>query len=101
MNIAELQCQRPGCSGRIGDGVCEECGRPPAGQSLLKTLALEATGAATGSATGPLTGTGRQGGSRSRRTTRATATTRSRLGGGLISLPPMPSTDPLKLVIDK
>ncbi|MGA2127723.1 MAG: tetratricopeptide repeat protein [Xanthobacteraceae bacterium] len=94
MNAVDLVCQRPGCSGKIVDGVCEDCGRPPVGHSLL--------------ADGP-SGTGTVGTAATRgtvsrrgtRQTRGTVTTRSRLGGGLVSLPPLPSTDPLKLIIDK
>jgi serine/threonine-protein kinase PknG len=103
MTSAELICQRPGCSGRIVDGVCEDCGRPPVGHSLLKDNPANGAGTVgtTGIPTSPLTGTGRQGATRSRRTTRGTLTTRSRLGGGLVSLPPLPSADPLKLLVEK
>jgi serine/threonine-protein kinase PknG len=94
MNAGALLCKRPGCSGQIVDGVCEDCGRPPVGQSLLTEGAGTVGTAATGTAT-------RASGRRATRSTRGAVTTRSLLGGGLVSLPPMPSTDPLKLVLDK
>src|SRR5215831_4223182 len=97
MNATELLCKRPGCSGKIVEGVCEDCGRPPAGHSLLTEGAgTDRVGTA---ATGP--GTRASGSRRATRSARGTVTTRSRLGGGLVSLPPMPSTDPLKLILDK
>ena len=100
MAAGDLRCQRPGCSGRIIDGVCEDCGRPPAGQSLLKTMVTDSD-TTVGATVGTATGTGRQQGTKTRRGSHGTLTTRSRLGGGLISLPPQPSTDPLKLIIEK
>ena len=96
---SEVRCQRPGCSGTMIDGVCDDCGRPAAGQSLLKdasgtvgTLGTAGTAAGTRGTGGTRRGT---------RASRGTLSTRSRLGGGLISLPPVPSMDPLKLVLDK
>jgi len=97
MTSTEIRCQRLGCSGRIVDGACEDCGKPPIGQSLLKELGAGASATVgTSAATRGASGTRR--GSRSARTT---VTTRSRLVGGLMSLPPLPSTDPLKLVMER
>jgi serine/threonine-protein kinase PknG len=95
MDVSDLLCKRPGCSGRIVDGVCEDCGRPPVGQSLL----TESTGTVGTAATGA--GTRATGSRRGTRTARGSVTTRSRLGGGLVSLPPVPSADPLKLILGK
>jgi len=64
MNATELLCKRPGCSGKIVDGVCEDCGRPPAGQSLLTD------GAGTGTVGTAATGTGTRA-TGSRRATRS------------------------------
>src|SRR5499427_10770767 len=97
MNATELLCKRPGCSGKIVDGVCEDCGRPPAGQSLL----TDSTGTGTVGTAATATGTRASGSRRATRATRGTVTTRSRLGGGLVSLPTLPNTDPLKLILDK
>ena len=99
MTMTEIRCQRPGCTGRIVDGVCEDCGKPPLGQSLLKDLpgVSDAVGTA-----GEATATrGMSGTRRGTRTVRGTVTTRSQLGGGLLSLPPLPTMDPLKLLIDQ
>jgi serine/threonine-protein kinase PknG len=99
MDATVQHCTRPGCGGKIVDGICEDCGRPPAGQSLL----TESTGTGTvgTAATGTGTGTRSSGSRRATRSMRGSLTTRSRLGGGLISLPPMPSADPLTLIMGK
>ena len=97
MNASDPLCKRPGCSGRIVDDVCEDCGRPPVGQSLL----TESTGTGTMGTAATGAGTRASGSRRATRTARGSVTTRSRLGGGLVSLPPMPSTDPLKLILVK
>jgi serine/threonine-protein kinase PknG len=101
------KCQRPGCNGIIVDGICEDCGRPPVGQRILKdapTAPSTRTGTGTSSPSG-LTYTGYSGtsgpsgtGSRRQasRTSRGSSTRRSALGGGLLTLPPEPSQDPLK-----
>ena len=65
MDARVQHCTRPGCVGQIVDGICEDCGRPPAGQSLL----TESTG--TGTVGTAATGTGTRS-SGSRRATRAT-----------------------------
>jgi serine/threonine-protein kinase PknG len=104
------KCQRPGCTGTIVDGICEDCGRPPVGQSVLKnapTTASISVKTGTTSTTGltysgysGTTGSGRQGSRRqSSRSTHGSSTRRNALGGGLVSLPPQPSQDPLKLVM--
>ncbi len=99
MITTEIRCQRPGCSGRIVDGVCEDCGKPPLGQHLLKDLPGVADAVGTAAAA---TGTrGMSGTRRGTRSVRGTVTTRSKLGGGLLSLPPLPSMDPLKLLMDR
>jgi serine/threonine-protein kinase PknG len=95
--MAIEKCQRSGCSGIIVDGVCEDCGRPPIGKSLL----AEADSAIKNAGT---TGSARTGSkrtsSRSSRTA-GTSSRRNKLGGGLVSLPEQPSQDPLKLVLQK
>ena len=103
------KCKRPGCSGTITDGFCEDCGKPPVGVTTISaTPASSGRGSggdtfATGSAA---TGTGTRGaGSGVRkhtsRSSRGSSSRRSTLGGGLVSLPPFPSQDPLKLVMEK
>lgn len=105
------KCQRPGCNGTIVDGFCDECGKPPVGQSMLKaaTSAPGASATSTGTVgTSGITYSGYSGttgslrtGSRrqSSRSSRGSSTRRAALGGGLVSLPPQPSQDPLKLVM--
>lgn len=107
------QCQRPGCKGTIVDGICEDCGRPPVGQSILKSAnsarSVNTNNTNTGTAaTSGLTYSGDTGttgslhtGSRRHtgRSSHASSSRRTALGGGLVSLPPQPSQDPLKLVM--
>lgn len=107
------KCQRPGCTGTIVDGACDECGRPPVGKSVLKpaTAAISTPVASasmgarattgvtytgyTGTSGSPHTGSRRQTG----RSSQGSSSHRAALGGGLVSLPPQPSQDPLKLVM--
>ena len=99
------RCERPGCSGLIVDGVCEDCGRPPVGKSLLTELKHSGTAAVntqsmvTGT-TGSLVTGSKRSSSRSSRTA-GTSSRRNKLGGGLVSLPELPSEDPLKLIKEK
>jgi serine/threonine-protein kinase PknG len=95
------KCQRPGCSGIIVDGVCEDCGRPPAGKSIIAEI--NQTGH-SGTATG-ITGTLSSSRTGSRRTasrsgTRGSSSRRRALGGGLVSLPEQPKIDPSKLIME-
>lgn len=108
-----LLCTRAPCSGNIVDGSCDECGRAPAGKSLLATVAptntaimSARTSAAGTQATGKssmtgITGiTGRTGSRRqTSRSSRAHSSRRQALGGGLVSLPQQASQDPLKLLM--
>lgn len=103
--MAIEKCQRPGCEGIIVDGVCEDCGRPPIGKSLL--------GGMTESTVNPIepvskyagtTGSARTGSKRSTSRSSRTAGTssrRSKLGGGLVILPEQQSQDPIKLILEK
>jgi serine/threonine-protein kinase PknG len=113
--LAEERCTRPGCTGKIVDGICEDCGRPPLGKTLLTAGAGATTGASTASRLGSSTGTsgtgtsgtgtsgvgssslsGRTGSSRGTRGTRGSrSSSRHALGAGLVTLPPIPSLDPL------
>jgi len=111
-------CQH--CGGQIVEEVCEDCGRP-AGQKSLIAAGVGDTadtvrqpGADTTTTTGKTTRntvrftvnypTRKKGDTAktSRRQpgrTSHTSTRRTALGGGLISLPDMPSQDPLKLLM--
>jgi serine/threonine-protein kinase PknG len=103
--MAIEKCQRSGCAGIIVDGVCEDCGRPPIGKSLLSDMNQNGAGPVdTGIKYAGTTGSARTGSkrtsSRSGRTT-GTSSRRNKLGGGFVSLPEQPSQDPLKLVLEK
>ncbi|MET3131474.1 serine/threonine-protein kinase PknG [Oxalobacteraceae bacterium GrIS 1.11] len=97
------KCQRNACTGQMEDGFCDECGMPPAGVKLLAPVAEHtfATGRSDTFATGTATsGTGRSGVRRhTSRSSKGSSSRRQALGGGLVSLPPIPSQDPLTLVM--
>ena len=110
--MSEQKCQRPGCTGKIVDGFCEDCGRAPAGQSLVAKATQAGTpGSArsavsgkssvsgvSGASTGSSFGSGRTGSGRSGRSSARTGrvSTRRQLGAGLVTLPPVVSQDPLQ-----
>lgn len=93
--MAIEKCQRAGCLGNIVDGVCEDCGRPPIGKSLLAEdhSASKAIGTTASARTGSKRTSSRSG------RTAGTSSRRNKLGGGLVSLPEQPSQDPLRLVL--
>jgi serine/threonine-protein kinase PknG len=99
------KCQRPGCSGIIVDGVCEDCGRPPMGKSLLADMNESLTGPVAVITKNIVTTNSSRTGSKrtSSRSSRTSGTSsrRNKLGGGLVSLPEQPSADPLLLVLEK
>jgi len=106
------QCQRLGCNGTIVDGYCDECGKPPVGQSVRKavgsapavstaSMGTAATSGTTYSGYSGSTGSSRSGSRRqTSRSSQRSSSRRAALGGGLVSLPPQPSQDPLKLVME-
>jgi serine/threonine-protein kinase PknG len=106
------------CGGTIVDGVCEDCGKPAKAVSLIAagTGGIDAappplpdttTTGRTRSSTRftinyPTRGTGKNATRPTRRRagiSTHTSTRRNALGGGLISLPDLPSQDPLKLLM--
>jgi serine/threonine-protein kinase PknG len=102
--MAKLTCQHvingKLCGGTIDpvEGVCEVCGRAPDKGALLATVSVANAG--TGSI-GLTAGTGKPGSGRvSRRQGTASASRKTNaLGAGLVSLPPVPSQDPMVLVM--
>jgi Serine/threonine protein kinase len=103
--VGEERCQRPGCNGLIVDGVCEDCGRPPVGKSLISEIDQTNRTGNTGTAskyTGTV-GSSRTGSRRatSRSSTKGTSSRRRALGGGLVSLPELPKIDPSNLIMEK
>jgi len=106
------KCLRKGCTGTIVDGCCDDCGMPPVGASLLSandrsgspnTGTVNTDTFATGSTGTGMTGTGKSSGIRKRtsRSSKGSSSRRTALGGGLVSLPPLPSQDPLTLLMAK
>ncbi|MBN3785748.1 serine/threonine-protein kinase [Burkholderia sp. Ac-20353] len=108
------------CGGAVVDGVCEDCGKPAKAVSLIAAGAggIDADPAASAPADSTTTGRTRSStrftinyptrgtGKNATRPTRRragvsthTSTRRNSLGGGLISLPDLPSQDPLKLLM--
>ncbi|MFC4945248.1 serine/threonine-protein kinase [Pseudonocardia sp. GCM10023141] len=115
--MTSTACGRPGCTGVMEDGYCNECGLAAAEATTAGSTAGEpaATAAAgrTGlsSASGPATaaaspafstGTGTAGSRPSRRGSTRTGgsrSTRSRLGVGLVDVPPVPRLDPANALL--
>ncbi|PRC90829.1 serine/threonine-protein kinase [Solimicrobium silvestre] len=107
------------CGGQIVDDVCEDCGKSAKKKPLVTANAggldvpdsvaiAETTTGRTRSSTAqfkvnyPTRATGKNTGKSTRRRVGAsthTSTRRAALGGGLISLPDLPSQDPLKLLM--
>ncbi|MFE9426246.1 tetratricopeptide repeat protein [Kitasatospora sp. NPDC006697] len=115
-------CRRPGCSGTIdADGFCDECGLSPDPAAAAPAPVLPGARPAPDSRSvashaSSRTGSARSmsGRSRSHRSTRtgtrgsvsvrsstgtAGSTSRSRLGAGLVTVPPVPKSDPSKAVL--
>lgn len=106
------KCQRNKCTGTIVDDCCDECGMPPVGVKLLagnagsgsaNTASVNTGTFATGSTGTGTTGTGHTSGIRKHtsRSSKGSSSRRTALGGGLVSLPPLPSQDPLTLLMEK
>ncbi|NYI08368.1 serine/threonine-protein kinase [Allostreptomyces psammosilenae] len=95
-------CDRPGCSGTIEDGFCDECGRAPLGGSGSGTAATGGTASTTasttagstaaGGTTGTATGTGAGAGTAARGT--GTATSTGAAGTGIPERPSLPDGSP-------
>ncbi|GAB2705426.1 serine/threonine-protein kinase [Kitasatospora kifunensis] len=115
-------CAHGGCSGAIdADGFCDECGlAPEAGGSVRASVPAARSGAPDSSSVRsiPSSRTGSRsmsGRSRSHRSTRTgtrgsvsvrsskstgTGSNRSRLGAGLVTVPPVPRADPALAVLE-
>jgi len=90
-------CNRNGCTGIIEDGFCNACGiaPPQSYHPQSATIAPHST-PTTGTGSSPLTN--RSKGSR-RVGTSAPHSSRKLIGGGLVSVPELPSTEPEKAII--
>jgi serine/threonine-protein kinase PknG len=98
------------CGGAIVDGACEDCGRVPAGQNLIGAEAPAAVMATrpstrrtksrgTTSSSIRVTVAVGQGAAKRVPATRGSTSRRRALGGGLVSLPFQPTTEPLDLLM--
>jgi serine/threonine-protein kinase PknG len=103
-----MNCTQPGCTGTIVDGYCDLCGMAPARASeeaagagpSAATITPSAAAAMTPSASA-LTSTPSAAFGSSRRTgsSRSRTSGRSRLGAGLVEVPPVPARDPSEAVM--
>ncbi|MGA5702299.1 tetratricopeptide repeat protein [Peterkaempfera bronchialis] len=94
-------CPRPGCPGEIDpDGYCTACGLAPtpAPTGSVPSQRSTPTGSSRTGSTGS-TGSGRSVSVRSSRAS-SSAATRSRLGAGLVTVPPVPRPDPRTAVLE-
>ena len=106
MTTTDVPCGRPGCAGHIVDGYCDTCGMAPSrtsGRTRRRRRHQRSATAAAGTA-GPVTGrtSGRVDVSRLTTRSRQTGTRttrRSRVGAGVIEIPPMASADPSSVVM--
>lgn len=97
-SVIDEICKRAECSGKIVEGVCEDCGRPPLGKSLIANVTTaKATSLTTSSSSSYSSRSSARLGSRSTRSSRSSS--RRALGAGLVSLPPLPSLDPMKSIM--
>jgi serine/threonine-protein kinase PknG len=85
-----VNCTQPGCSGQIVDGYCDVCGMAPASTSRSTPAASAAVSGTTSAGTGSSRRTG---------SARTGTSTGSRLGGGLVEIPPVPYRDPSDAVM--
>ena len=102
------KCSFKGCGGAVIDGFCEDCGRSPTvevQQAVLQTVSVRAsgftsrvTGARRPSALSHSTvgsSSNASGRSTKRGSSRGSSSRRRALGGGLVQMPIIPSSDPL------
>jgi serine/threonine-protein kinase PknG len=103
-----MNCTQPGCTGVIEDGYCNVCGMAPPKSAVPSAASAPAPAPSSPSAavSGPTGTSGTAGvtgsqGSGSRRTgsSRTRTSARSRLGAGLIEVPPIPYRDPVAAVM--
>jgi serine/threonine-protein kinase PknG len=92
-----MKCTEPGCGGTVVDGYCDVCGTAPPESAAPSTSA----GPATSAAPAPSTATARS--APSARTARTgstrSASTRGRLGAGVVEIPRIPKGDPAAAIM--
>jgi serine/threonine-protein kinase PknG len=85
-----MNCPRPGCTGLLVDGYCDVCGMAPPRSTPAPPVPAGSALTAASLAT-----------SRRATTGRTRTGTRSRLGAGLVEIPPVPFRDPTDAVLDE
>jgi serine/threonine-protein kinase PknG len=80
-------------------GVCEDCGRPPIKGSLLNPGGAQSAGTAVATSGSSLSSRSGTTGSRRSSSRKTSSSSPRQLGFGLVSLPPLPSLDPLQAVM--
>ncbi len=86
-----MTCTRPGCTGTIVDGYCDDCGMAPRPESTSGTEVLGAAPPTSSSETSSRRMAGPSGGT--------SATRRHRLGRGLVDVPTVPARDPATAIM--
>jgi serine/threonine-protein kinase PknG len=100
-----MNCAQPGCAGEILDGYCNLCGMAPRGAQGVSAGSGSADAStpapqAAGSLTTQVGGTGTVALRRSA-TTRTGRSSPSRLGAGLVDVPPISYRDPSEVVLNE
>ncbi|HUO74908.1 MAG TPA: tetratricopeptide repeat protein [Solirubrobacteraceae bacterium] len=91
-----MNCEQPGCTGKIVDGYCDVCGLAP-----TRTTALPVAGHPKGVQPPASSMTVAAGASAVQTgTTRTRPSRRSRLGAGLVEIPSVPFRDPADAVLE-
>jgi serine/threonine-protein kinase PknG len=96
-----VSCEQAGCSGQIVDGYCDVCGMAPRrGGSAVAAPAVSAGVASTAPQPAASTRLSSPGTTTARRPGTRRATSRTRLGAGLVEVPPTAYRDPADAVLE-
>ena len=88
-----MRCAEPGCGGTVVDGYCDVCGTAPGTRCVATGLGLDGTAPSAGSSARP----GRCEPLVPGR--RRSASTRGRLGAGIVEMPRIPKGDPVAAIL--
>jgi serine/threonine-protein kinase PknG len=96
-----MKCERPGCSGTIVDGYCNECGMARSADARSRDGTGSSSKAPSGASSSGVTSTPTAGtaSTGTRRTGPTRPTRRSNLGAGLVEIPPIAARDPADAII--
>ncbi|MGE5414190.1 MAG: serine/threonine protein kinase, partial [Syntrophomonadaceae bacterium] len=99
--MAASTCREDNCGGAVVDGVCTECGASQGdGRGAATIVGRRRETPRTGSVVGSApTVVSRSTTARRSQATRASGTARSRLGAGLVEVPPVPYRDPSDAIL--